>query len=372
MTRSVAIIGAGVAGLGIAWRLAQSGFSVTVYDKGQAGRCASWVAAGMLAAVIEAEPGEDALLPFVLEAQRLWPSFAQELQAASGVDPLYYETGTLFVAVERDDVGLVRQRHDFLAARGLPVRWLARDELRAREPFLHPRITSGFFSPEDHQVDNRCLVEALHAACLKAGVVVHEHAPVEAVHHANGAVTGLTVKGARVDADEVILCAGAWTATIPGIPEQLLPPVFPMKGQVTCLQMDPRQPLLRHVVWTPQVYLVPRAEGYLIIGATLEDKGFDENLTAGGILHLLRETWEALPGIDELPLLESCTSFRPTSRDDAPILGASGIKGLTYATGQHRHGILMTPLIAQAVADYMRTGALPSVATPFTMQRFAA
>jgi glycine oxidase len=167
-----------------------------------------------------------------------------------------------------------------------------------------------------------------------------------------------------------VLATGAWSGNIKGILPELLPPVFPMKGQMMAVQMEARLPLLQHVVWTPHVYLVPRGDGTLIIGATLEDKGFDENVTAGGLLHLLRETWDVLPGIEELNILETWTGFRPTSRDDAPIMGASGVKGLTYATGQHRHGILFTPLLGTAVCDYITKGALPDVATPFTMQRF--
>jgi len=371
MPVSVSIIGAGVAGLGIAWQLAQQGYAVKVFDQGAVGQGASWAAAGMLAAVLEAEPGEDALLPFVLEAQALWPEYARSLEAYSGLAVGYRETGTLSIAPLRDDVGVLQQRLSFLQQRGLPVRWLDRADLKAREPFLAPRIAHALYSPHDHQVDNRALVQALHQAALKAGVEIFPHHKIDRIILENNRVQGMVVKGEALAAPCVVLAAGAWSGSIAGLPAHALPPVFPMKGQLLALQMEVRQPLLRHVVWTPQVYLVPRCDGRLVVGATMEDKGFDTGLTAGGLLHLLRETWEVLPGIEELPLLESWAGLRPTSRDDAPILGASGVEGLVLATGQHRHGILMTPLLAKTVADYIISGELAAIATPFTMARFS-
>lgn len=368
--KTIHIIGAGVAGLGLAWRLSQHGIKAVVFDKGAVGRGASWAAAGMLAAVIEAEPGEDALIPFVLESQRLWPSFANELSAYTGLDIGYRESGTIFISPERDDDGHLKQRFDYLKARHLPVEWLDRSELRKREPFISPRVTSGFYSAQDHQVDNRALVDALHVACIKAGVDIHAHTDIQNFTITQDRITHLVTHSQSIPVETVVLAAGAWSGSMHGLSHDILPPVFPMKGQLIALQMDVRLPLLKHVVWTPQVYLVPRSDGRLIIGATLEDKGFDPALTAGGILHLLRETWEALPGIEELPLLENWAGFRPTSRDDAPIMGASGLKNMHFMTGQHRHGILMTPLLAASMCAYICDGALPDVAAPFTMQRF--
>ncbi len=368
--KTIHIIGGGVAGLGLAWRLAQRGVKSVVFDMGAMGRGASWAAAGMLAAVIEAEPGEDALIPFVLKSQSMWPEFAKELNTYTGHDIGYRESGTIFIAAERDDEGLLKQRYDYLKNRNLPVEWLDKNELRKREPFLSPRVTHGFYSAQDHQVDNRALVDALHAACIKAGVELHPNSEIQEIKCVGDRATHLTINNESITVENVVLAAGAWSGSIKGLSQNILPPVFPMKGQLLSLQMDVRQPLLKHVMWTPQVYLVPRSDGRLIVGATLEDKGFDASLTAGGMLHLLRETWEALPGIEELPLLESWAGFRPTSRDDAPILGPSGLKNLSFMTGQHRHGILMTPLAASAMCEYICNGALPDVAAPFTINRF--
>jgi glycine oxidase len=368
--KKITIIGAGVAGLSIAWRLAQAGCEVTLFDKGEAGKGASWAAAGMLSPVMEAEAGEEALLPLLLEAQKQWPDFARELKEYTHIDTGYVESGTLFVGVMRDDVGVLRQRHDFLKKHGLPIAWLENDELRAREPFLSPRASTALFSSHDHQADNRALTQSLLAACQKANVTILENTPVEDIQIAHGKVKAVHAKGDTIHAEQVILCAGAWTGDIKGIPENNRPPVFPVKGQMLSLQMDPKAPLLKHVLWTPRVYLVPRADGRLIVGGTMEDKGFDAHVTAGGMLHLLREAFEVLPGIEELPLIESWAGFRPTSRDDAPILGPSGIEGLTYATGQHRHGILLTPLIARLIKDYIKSGTWAEAYAGFTMKRF--
>lgn len=306
----------------------------------------------------------------MLESQKQWPLFAKELEAASGENIGYHECGTLFIAGEKDDEGLIEQRFRFLSSRGLPVNMLSRGDLRKVEPYFSTRVSSALYSPHDHQVDNRALTAALLAACKKAGVTITENTAVTRIVIDDGAVRGLEINNTVINASHVVLAAGAWSGSMGGIPQNILPPVFPMKGQLCALQMDARAPLLRHVVWTKHVYLVPRKDGRLIIGATMEDKGFDDSLTGGGLLHLLHRTWEVLPGIEELPFIESWAGFRPTSRDDAPILGPSGINGLTYATGQHRHGILMTPLLAGAVASYIINGALPDVALGMTMARF--
>lgn len=368
--KTIHIIGAGVAGLGVAWQLSVAGYTVHVFEKGIAGRGASHAAAGMLAGVMESEPSEDALLPFVLESQKQWPEFTKELEAASGQSIGYQECGTLFIAGEKDDEGLIEQRFKFLSSRGLPVNMLSRSDLRKVEPYFSTRVSSALYSPHDHQVDNRALTSALLTVCKKTGVQITENANVTRVVVDGGVVKGLEVNNQFIATQHVVLAAGAWSGCIHGIPPEFLPPVFPMKGQLCALQMDARAPLLHHVVWTKHVYLVPRKDGRLIIGATMEDKGFDDSLTGGGLLHLLHRTWEVLPGMEELPFIESWAGFRPTSRDDAPILGPSGINGLTYATGQHRHGILMTPLLAGAVADYITKGALPAVAAGMTMARF--
>jgi glycine oxidase len=365
------IIGAGVIGLGIAWRLAQAGCHVTVYDRGKAGHGASWAAAGMLAAAAETEPGEEQLLALTLASQRMWPGFARELEAAAATSIGYRDEGTIVVALTRDDAEQLRFTYNFQRSLGLELEWLSGAEARRREPHLRPGIPGAVLSPGDHQVENRRLVEALAQAAQQAGAALHECCPVKEVEIARGRASGVVTDRGRDPAEIVVLAAGAWSREIGGIPDAGLPPVRPIKGQMLALGMDPAAPLLRHVVWLPRGYLVPRNDGTLVVGGTVEERGFDDRLTAGGLLALLEGAWRAVPGIEELPIAETWVGFRPGSRDDAPILGPSGIEGLVIATGHHRNGILLTPVTAETISAYILTGSLPRAAEPFTPARFA-
>jgi glycine oxidase len=358
--------------LSIAWRLAEAGCPVSIYDRGDAGRGASWAAAGMLAAAVETEPGEEPLLALTLESQRLWPDFARRITAATGISVEYRDEGTLVVALNRDDAATLRHSFDFQKRLGLDLEWLTASEARRREPHLKPGIAAAVWSPNDHQVENRCLCRALIAACRNAGVVLHEHCAVRAVVIDGGCVRGVETELGRAAADVVVLAAGAWSREIGGIPARNLPPVRPIKGQMLSLQMDPASPLIRHVIWLPNGYLVPRHDGRLVIGGTVEERGFDSSLTAGGLLALIESAWRAVPAIEELPIAETWVGFRPGSRDDAPMLGPAGIDGLVVATGHHRNGILLTPVTAQAICTYVLTGRLPDGLSAFSPERFAA
>ncbi len=365
------VVGAGVIGLGIAWRLAQAGCTVTVYDRGEAGRGASWAAAGMLAAAVETEPGEETLLSLTLESQRLWPDFARELEAASGIAIEYRSEGTLVVALNRDDAAQLRHSYDFQKGLGLDLEWLSAAEARQREPHLKPGIAAAVWSPRDHQVENRLLGRALAVAARRAGAELIEHCAVHEIIVTGGRATGVEGARGRDEADIVVLAAGAWSREVGGIPPASLPAVRPIKGQMLALQMDPAAPLLRHVVWLPRAYLAPRLDGRLIIGATVEERGFDARLTAGGLLALLDGAWRGLPAIEELPVAETWVGFRPGSRDDAPLIGPAGIDGLVIATGHHRNGILLTPVTAAVVGTYILGGKLPELARPFSPERFS-
>jgi glycine oxidase len=365
------VIGAGVVGLSIAWRLAQAGCPVTVYDRAKAGRGASWAAAGMLAAAVETEPGEEKLLALTLESQKLWPRFAREIEAASGISIGYRDEGTIVVALTRDDAEQLRFSYEFQRSLGLEIDWLSGMEARRREPHLRPGISGAVLSPKDHQVDNRLLGSALAEAARRAGAVLYEHCPVRQIELSGGRARAVITDHGSDAADIVILAAGAWSREIGGVPAPYLPPVRPIKGQMLALSMDPAAPLLRHVIWLPRGYLVPRLDGRLIVGATVEERGFDDRLTAGGLLALIEGAWRAVPAIEELPVAETWVGFRPGSRDDAPMLGPSGIDQLVIATGHHRNGILLTPITAEAISAYVLTGRLPEVVTPFAPDRFA-
>jgi glycine oxidase len=371
-TPKVAIIGAGVMGLGIAWRLAAQGATVNVFERETAGSGASYAAAGMLAACCEAEPGEDALVALGRESQARWPAFAAELLAASGIDVELRDEGTLVVALTADDQARAQHHLSHQKKLGLPIEWISAAEARRREPHLAGKLAGAVWSPQDHQVDNRKLAAGLRIAAETAGAVIHEHAPVKEISIAGGRADGLVFDdGSRVDADVVVLAAGAWSRGIGGLPPEQRPPVRPIKGQMLSLQMDPAAPLITHVVWAPGIYMVPRRDGRLIMGATVEEKAFDTSLTAGGMLTLLEAAWRTVPAIEELPIDEMWVGHRPGSRDDAPILGPGPVHGLVYATGHHRNGILLTPVTADAIAKLVLDEAFDPAIRPFGIERFA-
>ncbi len=367
----IAIIGAGVIGLGIAWRLAGRAI-VNVFDRGAAGSGASHAAAGMLAACCEAEPGEEDLVALGRESQARWPGFAEELCRASGIDIELRREGTLVLALTADDQAQIGHHLEFQQQKlGLPLQWLSAAETRGREPHLAGKLAGALFSPEDHQVDNRKLAQALRIAAEQAGVTIHEHRPVKEILARGGRATGIALEdGTVVPADIVVLAAGAWSRGIGGLPPDRRPPVRPVKGQMLALQMDAAAPLLNHVLWAPSAYLVPRRDGRLIVGGTVEEKGFDETITAGGLLTLLEAAWRAVPAIEELSVAEIWVGHRPGSRDDAPILGRGPLDGLFYATGHHRNGILLTPVTADAMARLILDDVLDPAIRPFGLERF--
>ncbi len=367
----VAIIGAGVIGLGIAWRLAARGAAVTVFDRAAAGGGASHAAAGMLAACAEAEPGEEPLVALGRESQARWPAFAAGLLRASGIDVELRQEGTLVVALTADDQARLHHQLVFQHRLGLPLQWISAAETRRREPHLAGKLAGAVFSPEDHQVDNRKLAAALRIAAEAAGAAVREHSPVAAISSSSGRVHGIALAdGTRIGADVVVLAAGAWSRGLGGLPQELRPPVRAIKGQMLALRMDPAQPLVNHVLWAPGAYLVPRRDGRLLVGATVEEKGYDTSLTAGGVLTLLEAAWRAVPAVEELPIDEMWVGHRPGSRDDAPILGAAPLAGLIYATGHHRNGILLTPITADTIAQLVLEGEPHSIIQPFGIERF--
>ncbi len=366
----IAIVGAGVVGLGVGWRLAQAGCAVDLFDSGQAGRGATWAAAGMLAAGAEVEPGEEKLFALNRLSQRMWPAFAEEIEVATGISVGYRPEGTLVVATNRDELRQLEFTVEVQRRFGVNSHRVSAVEVRGMEPHLRSTVAGGIFCPEDHQVDNRPLALALAQLCTAAGGRIHEHTPVRRIVIEGGRAVGVEVADRVHHADVVLLAAGPWSREIGGLPPEALPPVRPIKGQMLALQMDPAAPLVRHVLWAPKIYLVPRNDGRLIVGATVEERGYETAMTAGGLLALLEAAWRALPGIEELPVVETWVGFRPGCRDDAPVLGPSGIDGLIYATGHHRNGILLAPATADLVSRMILTGETPEPLRPFGLERF--
>lgn len=380
----VVVVGGGVIGLASAWRLAQRGLqSLVVDDDPTTG--ATGAAAGMLAPVSEVTYGEEDLLALTMASARRYPDFVAELQEATGREVGYRRVGTLCVARDHDDRVVLDELHRFQQRLGLEVERLSGRDCREREPLLAPGIRGGLFVAGDHAVDNRRLAEALLVAVDKTDGAGLCRDRVERVLIEDGRAAGVELdSGQTVTAGCVLVAAGSWSGRIAGIPETARPPVRPVKGELLYLRERSRrgpggvgtgdEPLLEHnlrgVVEGASVYVVPRGDGRYVVGATVEEQGFDTAVTARGVWQLLRDARELLPSITELEVLELVAGLRPGSPDNAPILGPSGVAGLGLATGHYRNGILLAPVTADAVAAWVDDGALPELAAPFTLARF--
>ncbi|MBC3842000.1 glycine oxidase ThiO [Streptacidiphilus sp. 4-A2] len=370
------VVGGGVIGLAVAWRCAQRGLAVTVLDPAP-GHGANQVAAGMLAPVTELQYGEEPLLRLGLASNERYRAFVAELAEASGVDPGYRACGTLAVALDSDDRAELREVHAFQQRLGLDVQWLSGRECRRLEPMLAPAVRGGTVVTGDHQVDPRQLGAALLAACAAAGVELHRSRAVELTVAGDRAVGVRTEDGTALTAGQTVLAAGSWSGELPGTPPEVRPPVRPVKGQILRLRMESHfgRPFLsrnvRAVVRGGHLYLVPRENGELVVGATMEEQGYDTTVTAGGVYELLRDAHELVPGITELPLLETSAGLRPGTPDNAPLLGPTALPGLVAATGHHRNGVLLTPVTADLLGEYLATGAVPELAAAFSPARFA-
>ncbi|MFI6155667.1 glycine oxidase ThiO [Kitasatospora sp. NPDC051170] len=373
----VLVIGGGVIGLAVAWRAAQRGAGNVVVVDPSHGHGAAGVAAGMLAPVTELQYGEEPLLRLGMASNERYAAFAAELSEASGgLDTGYRRCGTIAVALDSDDREELRELHAFHLRLGLDSTWLTGREARKLEPMLAPGVRGGLHVAEDHQVDPRRLLRALTFACEGANVLLHRAEALELLV-GDGRATGARLStGESITADQVVLAAGARSHRLPGLPEGVLPAIRPVKGQILRLRIpEAYRPFLsrnvRAVVRGQHLYVVPREDGELVIGATSEEQGYDTTVTAGGVYELLRDAHELVPGITELPLVETAAGLRPGSPDNAPLLGPTSLPGLVAATGHHRNGVLLTPVTADLLGAYLATGELPDLALPFTPTRFA-
>ncbi|MEU9139444.1 glycine oxidase ThiO [Streptomyces sp. NPDC048404] len=372
----VLVVGGGIIGLVTAWRAARRGFTTALVDP-EPGGGAAQVAAGMLAAVTELHFGEETLLGLNLASARRYPDFAAELTEATGQDLGYRRSGTLAVALDADDRAHLRELHALQVRSGLESEWLSGRECRRLEPMLAPGVRGGLRVDGDHQIDPRRLAAALVTACERAGVVMHRTWAERLSVVRERAAGVLTADGTGLGAGQVVLAGGSLSGRLAGVPDDVVPPVRPVKGQVLRLTVPGRYaPFLhrtvRAVVRGSHVYLVPRENGELVVGATSEELGWDTTVTAGGVYELLRDAHELVPGITELPLTETRAGLRPCSPDNAPLLGPSALDGLLLATGHHRNGVLLTPVTGDVLAHALATGELPAEARPFTPLRFGA
>jgi glycine oxidase len=366
------VVGGGALGLACAWRAARRGLRVRVLERDHPGAGASHVAAGMLAPVGEASWGEEALMRLGLASATAWPGFAAELASDSDLEVGYEPCGALHIALDRDEAEELRRRFDLMDSLDLGVEWLRPRGCRDLEPGLSPACAAGVHAPAEAAVDPRLLLPALTAAVECCGGQVLVEAEVTDVLTDNRRLVGvITADGREHRAEHVVLAAGAWSGTASWLPPLARPPVRPVKGQILTLRGNPDQPVCQRIVASERVYLVPRPDGRLIVGATVEERGFDIQVTAGGVHELLREAYRALPDVAELELVETLAGLRPGTPDNAPLVGPGALDGLVLATGHYRNGILLTPICAEAVAALLAQDPLPPEAQVAHPGRFA-
>jgi len=364
------IVGAGVIGLSIADELIRRGREVLVLERDRPGAGATWAAGGMLAPISEAEQLDAELVALGQDSLLRYPSFIERLERLTGLNCGYSSEGTLWVGVNEDDRAELDYLRETLEGKGLACEPLDAKEVSRREPHLSGRIRLGLLVEQDHQVDPRALTLSLEESIrsrggkLVCGAVVMEI--VEEGGRVRG-VSGRTTRGERfeIQLEQLVLAAGAWCD------RELRHPlgeigIRPVKGQLVRLR-GPR--LLRHVVRTPDVYLVPREDGELLVGATMEEMGFDLSSTAGPAMDLLRHAWEALPGIYDLELAEISVGLRSAVEDHLPLIGASPVEGLFFAAGHFRNGVLLAPATAHHLVRQMLDGREPRELRPFRPSR---
>lgn len=343
------IVGGGVIGLSCGWRAAQRGLDVVVLERDRPGAGASNVAAGMLAPVGEATFGEDRLLALALESHALWPQFAAELAAASGTEVGYMDLGALHVAVDRDEAAELHRRFELMTSLGLDARWLRGRACRELEPGLSPVCSAGIHAPHETAVDPRALIAALATALEAAGGRVEIGEAAQTLTDASRIVGVRTAGGVELCGETVVLAAGSWSGA-EWLPPEARPQVRPVKGQILTLAGPAGQPLCERIVVSERVYIVPRGDGRVVVGATVEEQGFDTRVTAGGVHELLREAYRVLPEIAELELVETIVGLRPATPDNLPLIGPGATDGLLLATGHFRNGILLAPLTGERIA----------------------
>jgi glycine oxidase len=361
----VIVVGGGVIGLAVGWRLTERELRVAVLERDEPGGGTSHVAAGMLAPVAEADPAEESLLRLGISSAQAYPRFVAELEHAAGLDPGYLPCGTLIAARDRDEAEALTRELAIRQRFSLRVTHLRPSEARQLEPALAPALRGALDLPDDHVIDPRRLTAALAQAIRRGRGELHSNAEVATVEPGDGV---LLASGERLTAPRVVIAAGVWSGALAGIPEEARVPLRPVKGQIMRLR-DPAGPgLLTRVLRMPPAYIAPRGDGRYVLGATVEERGFDTTVTAGAMFELLRDAIELVPGMSELVVDELSAGLRPGTPDNAPIIGPGAIEGLYWATGHYRNGVLLAPITAELIAGAIAGEPVPEEFSPL---RFA-
>ncbi len=351
-------------GCSVALRLAQAGKDVLLLERSIPGAEASSAAGGILSPGVEAvEPGPFYDLGHASLAR--YEPLARELEQATGIHVGFRRYGTLEIALDDDHAQILAARAERAAKSGIPVEVLDDAQTRRLEPGVSPRTRGALFFPEEASLEPPLLARALEAAARAAGASFRSGL-VQRIVHEGGRAVGVEHESGRIDAAAVVLAAGAWSLLVPGhgLPEGA---VRPVRGQIAILETRPR--LLTRVVFSDKGYVVPRADGRVLCGSTMEEVGFQKAVTAGGLQHVLGLAVEIAPGLSEAPVVDTWSNFRPISPDGWPVLGASSIPGLFYATGHGRNGILLAPITGDAVAAAVLGNPLPVDLAPFSAAR---
>ena len=360
------IVGAGVIGCAIARELARQGARPLLLERGQPVLEASWAAAGMLSPLAEAS-GPGAFLSLARQSLLLYPQLSDELRAETGIDIGYRDEGTLAVALDHADLQLLDARHAWQVDAGLPAERISPEKLLELEPLVASSASGAYWLPEDHQVDSRKLSAALLESARATGARLRTGCEVASISIEGGRARGVElVDGERIGADAVIIAAGSWSGTIRGLPRTV--PTHPVHGQLLAVQLGPSD--LTRVIHTPRVYVVPRRDGRMILGATTESIGFRKSVSPEGTKAILEAASQAVPALAEAGIVESWSGLRPGTPDELPILGPDPeVAGLHYATGHYRNGILLAPITGQLIAESI-LHAPAAALEPFSIVRF--
>lgn len=369
----MAVIGGGVIGLAVAWRAAQRGLRVVLLERGELGRGTSHLAAGMIAPISEARTTELPLLELSLRSAGAYPAFVEELTDACGRNPGYLSCGTIAIARDEDEAEALERELEIRRRLGLEVSRLRASQARALEPALAPTVRLALDVSDDHAIDPRTLTTALADAAAAAGAELRTGTEVSALETSGRGVEGVVLSGGeRLVAERVVIAAGVWSGEIDGLSPEARVPVRPVKGQVLRLR-DPAGPgLLTRALRAAGSYVVPRADGRYVLGATVEDRGFDTTITGGAVFELLRDAIEVLPGLSELVIEELSAGLRPSTPDNAPALGPGALAGLHWATGHYRHGIMLAPVTAELVVGCLTGEQASGIPDAFSPLRFAS